>query len=285
MIVSFATRSVTRYNRQAMAVAAPSEVFRCPQCGGELHPDEGQIFLTCPYCGSAVHADKSRIVFHWYLAATLDEAKARGALARWMAGNQTVKDLDRKARLGAASFAYLLVWVLRQEKQDGEESFLEPAAATSVTELKRLRLPAGDLRKYEASLDAQAVEPTIPLETVVGWLAERGVQREQIAEMALVHLPLFTFKYSYSGRTYTAVVEGATGSVFANIYPAKAEAPYILAGAASALTFLCLALVPLLGVLSGDAGGLGAGMLVCAGLGLVAAPILFAFAAWVAAKV
>jgi len=103
MIVSFATRSVTRYNRQAMAVAAPSEVFRCPQC---------------------------------------------------------------------------------------------------------------------------------------------GVQREQIAEMALVHLPLFTFKYSYSGRTYTAVVEAATGSVFANIYPAKAEAPYILAGAAAALTFLCLALVP-----------------------------------------
>ena len=89
MIVSFATRSVTRYNRQAMAVAAPSEVFRCPQCGGELHPDEGQIFLTCPYCGSAVHADKSRIVFHWYLAATLDEAKARGALARWMAGQRT----------------------------------------------------------------------------------------------------------------------------------------------------------------------------------------------------
>lgn len=268
-----------------MAVSVRSDILRCPQCGGELHPDEGQIFLACPYCGSAVHADKSRIVFHWYLAPTLDETKAQAALARWMAGNETVKDLDRKARLLGSSFSYFPVWHLRQEKQGGEQSCLEPAAATSVTELKRLRLPAGDLRKYETSLDPQAVEPTVPLDTVLGWLADRGVPREQIAEMALVHLPLFTFKYSYNGRTYTAVVEGGTGSVFANIYPAKAEAPYIMAGAAAALTFLCLALLPVGGYWIGDVGGMGTGLLVCAGTGLVAAPILFAFAAWVAAKV
>jgi DNA-directed RNA polymerase subunit RPC12/RpoP len=71
----------------------------CTQCGGELHPDEGQAFLTCPYCGSTVYVDKSQVVFHYYLASTLDEAKGRGFLARWMAGNQTVKDLDQKSRV------------------------------------------------------------------------------------------------------------------------------------------------------------------------------------------
>jgi hypothetical protein len=56
---------------------------------GELHPDEGQIFLTCPYCGSTVYLDKSQVVFHWYLAPTLDETQARASLARWMSGSQT----------------------------------------------------------------------------------------------------------------------------------------------------------------------------------------------------
>jgi len=264
---------------------APSGGLTCPQCGGELHPDEGQIFLTCPFCGSAVHADKSRIVFHWVLAATLDEAQAKGALARWMAGNQTVKDLDRKARLTRASFEYFPVWSLRYKRGDREEAVLEPAAATSVTELKNLRIPAGDLRKYEDSLSARAVPPTVPLDTVLGWVAERGLNREQLSEAALVHVPVYTFKYAFSGRAYTALVEAGSGSVFANIFPAKAEAPYLAAGAAAAGTFLCLSLIPLAGYLTGDAEGLGLGLLVCAGLGLIAAPLLFGFAAWVAARV
>ncbi len=268
-----------------MSAAAPSDVFPCPQCGGELHPDEGQIFLTCPYCGSAVHVDKSRLVFHWYLAPTLDEAKARGALARWMAGNETVKDLDRKARLTGLSFAYFPVWYIRQKETAGDVALVEPAAATSVTELKQLRLTAGDLRKYDSSLDPQAVAPTVPFDTVVGWLASRGVPRENVAEAALVHLPLYTCKYVYAGRAYTAVVDGATGTVFANLFPAKAEAPYLIAGAAAAITFLCLASIPVAGYLFSGAAGAGTGLLICAGLGLVAAPALFALAVWVAAKV
>ena len=27
-----------------------TDEFHCAQCGGVLHPDEGQVFLTCPYC-------------------------------------------------------------------------------------------------------------------------------------------------------------------------------------------------------------------------------------------
>ena len=268
-----------------MAGAAPTPAFSCPQCGGALHPAEGQIFLTCPYCGSAVHADRSRIVFHWYLAPTLDGAGAQSALARWMAGNQTVKDLDRKARLISSAFAYFPVWYVRRQGVGEGLTLLEPAAATSVTELKSLRLPAGDLRKYEPHLDAEAVAPTVPLETVFAWLAERGVSREQVAETALVHLPLFTFKYVYQAQTYTALIEAASGSVFANLYPPKAETPYLAAGAAAAGTFLCLATAPVLGFLSGGVEGLGIGLLACSGLGLLAAPLLFALAAWVAARV
>ena len=261
-----------------METAIPSTVLTCTQCGGELHPDEGQTFLTCPYCSATVYVDKSRVVFHWSLAPTLDENKARGELARWMAGNQTVKDLDKKASLLGSSFQYFPVWYLKYAVTAQEEVSLEPAAATSITELRRLRLPAGDLRKYDGSLDSQSTNPTVPLDTAVGWMQQAHNNAAQIKETSLVHIPLYTFKYSYKGQTYTAVVEAGTGATLANIYPAKAEAPYLLAAGITALVYLCLALMPII------FGG-GTGLAVCIGAGLLAAPFLFALAAWVAAKV
>lgn len=268
-----------------MSDVTPQDTLNCTQCGGELHPDEGQIFLTCPYCSSTVYVDKSQVVFHWYLASTLDEGKAQSSLARWMGGNQTVKDLDRKSRLVETGFEYFPIWYFKRRRDNGgEEILIEPAAATSVSELRSLNLPAGDLRKYDPSLDKQAHDPTVPLSTALNWLQERGIAKEEISEQSLVHLPLYTIKYTYNGNTYTAVVEAGTGGVFANIYPEKAEAPYMVAGAATAVVFLCLALFPLAGALIG-ASAFGISFLLCAGLGIIAAPLLFALAMWVAAKV
>jgi hypothetical protein len=269
-----------------MTADLPSHTVTCTQCGGELHPDEGQTFLTCPYCGATVYLDKSLVVFHWYLASTLDEVRAGGALRRWMAGNQTVKDLDQKARVEPPSFEYFPLWQFKRRQRDGREQvLLEPAAATSVSEIRHLNVPAGDLRKYEASLESQARLPTVPLDAAQGWLSARQIPPDEIVERALVHVPVYTFKYSFAGQAYTALVEAGTGGVFANIFPAKAETPYLLAGGLSALVFLCLATFPLIGMAVDSGSGLGIGLLACTGIGIVAAVALFSLAAWVAAKV
>jgi DNA-directed RNA polymerase subunit RPC12/RpoP len=269
-----------------MQTTAPDQVLLCTQCGGELHPDQGQIFLTCPYCSSTVYLDKARVVFHWYLAPTLDEGQARQALARWMAGNQTVKDLDQKSSLESSHFEYFPLWYFKHRGPDGQEKIiLEPAAATAVSELHQAVLPAGDLRKYEPSLETQTHLPSVPLETALKWLGEQHGPDGQVAEQALVHVPIYTFKYTFNGQVYTAIVEGATGGVFANIYPAKQEAPYLMAGAGAGCFFLLLALIPLVGAVISEWSGAGVGFLVCSGVGLIGAPFLFAWAAWVAAKV
>lgn len=261
-------------------------VVNCSQCGGELHPDEGQIFLICPYCSAAVYVDKSRVVFHWYVAPTLDEGQAQAALRRWMAGNQTVKDLDTKSTVTESSFEYFPVWYFKARQPDSREQILlSPAAPTSVSEITHIDLPAGDLRKYTADIEAQAHPPNVPLETALGWLEGKGVHRENLLEQALVHIPLYTFKYSYQGRFYTALVEGATGEVLANIYPAKSEAPYQLVGGVAALVFLCLATFPIAGYITNGAAGAGLGLGVCTGTGFLAGLVLFGVAAWVAAKV
>ncbi len=268
------------------ATPAPAAQLRCTQCGAELHPDEGQRFVTCPNCTSAVYIDKTRVVFHYALAPTVDAERARGLLAQWMAGNDTVKDLDRKAQVIGQTFEYFPLWYFKHRAGGQEKIDLEPAAATSVSELRALRLPAGDLQRYDPSLDAQAHAPTVPLPTALGWLAQRGVPATAVAETALVHVPLYTFKYAFQNKTYTAIVEAATGKTVANLFPAKAEAPYQLAGCLTALVFLVLAFVPVItAAVLGSEEGYFTGLAVCLGLGCLAAPVLFGFAAWVAAKV
>ena len=267
-------------------ITAPANFLACTQCGGELHPDEGQIFLTCPYCESTVYVDKSRVVFHWYLAPTLDENKASANLARWMGGNDTVKDLDKKARLTGSAFEFFPFWYFKSRDKSGTERiWLEPAAATSVSELKKIKIPAGDLRKYNDTITPQAHDPTVPLPTVMQWLAMRMPTEADIIETALVHIPIYTFKYNYKNETYTAIVEAATGGVFANIFPAKAESPFQLVGGLAAIIFLCLATFPVIGALFSSGEGLAIGSGLCIGLGLLATPFLFALAVWVAAKV
>ena len=117
-----------------------------------------------------------------------------------------------------------------------------------MSEISSLKIPAGDLRKYDPSLNSQAHPPSVPLQTAVSWLRENeGIPSEEIVEKSLVHLPLYTFKYSYKEQVYTALVEAGTGGVFANIFPAKAEMPYRVVGGLTAAVFLCLATTPLIG--------------------------------------
>ena len=270
---------------QPAAAPLPEAEVHCAQCGGVLHPDEGQIFLICPYCGSAVFLDKSKVVFHWYLTSTVTPEAAAANLRRWMAGNQTVKDLDRKSKVTASSFQYFPMWYAKAQVKGKEGIFLEPAAATSVSELKSLAIPAGDLQKYDPSLDSQALAPSVPYPAMLDWLISRGIQSDDVKEAALVHLPMYVFKYDFAGKSYTAVIEGASGKVFANIFPAKAETPYFAVAAVSTLIFLCVSTFPIGGYLANSGTGLGLGLLACLGAGVLLSIPIFIMAALVSAKV
>ena len=155
-----------------------------------------------------------------------------------------------------------------------------------MSELKSLTLPAGDLRSYNHDADVDAHEPTVPLETARSWIRQRGVtDLDEVLELALVHLPLFTFKYDYDGQTFTALVEAATGKTLANIFPAKAEAPYLVVGGLTAMTFLTLACIPAGAVMFADIEFAVIGLGACLVIGIPAAMFWFVISAWVAAKV
>jgi hypothetical protein len=197
-----------------------------------------------------------------------------------------VKDLDQKAVIERPSFQLFPLWLLRVQHNNEEKVFLQLAAATSVTELTELTIPAADLELYDHTLDATAVDPTVPLDTVKKWLADnQQIPSQSIKEASLVHLPIYLFKYAFEGRTYTAVVDAATSKVFANNYPSKWESPYYAVGGIGCALYFLAAFIPLVGFFNGASGGFGMGVLVYVITAVLLAIPVFAAAAYISAKV
>jgi hypothetical protein len=263
----------------------PSQVL-CRQCSAPLPVKQGVQFFTCEFCGTTNFVDKGRAVFHYAVRTTVRENDAEAALRRWMGGNQTVKELDRKAQIERPVFELFPMWLVRVTQNGQEKVLLEPAAALSISEFKQMSIPAGDLEPYDHTLDSTAAEVTVPYERMVHWLEEdHQIPEQQIREVSLVHLPVYQFKYSFGGRRYTALVDAATSKVFANIFPSKWETPYLAIGAAAFVAYFCAALIPLGGLWVGGVAGLGIGVLAYLVIIVVIGIPIFAAAATISARI
>ena len=267
------------------AIQAPVQIL-CKQCSAPLPVEQGTQFVNCEFCGTTNVVEKGRTVFHYAVRATIHEGAAEKALRRWMAGNQTIKGLDRDAQIKKPHFEYFPMWLVRTTKDDRENVYLEPAAALSVSELKHVNIPAGDLEHYDLEVDDSAVKATVPYNAMAGWLKdEHKIKETEISELSLVHLPIYIFKYIYDDQSYTAVIDGASGEVFANIFPSKWEVPYVTLGAIAFVVYFCAALIPLSSYLIGGTSALGLGVPIYA-VALIVVTIPFFIAAMtISAKV
>lgn len=70
------------------------------------------------------------------------------------------------------------------------------------------------------------VEPDVLYDSAKSWLQSSGIDLNTVKEAALVHIPFYQFYYNFNNHTYTALVEASSGEVYANIFPAKSEAPF-----------------------------------------------------------
>jgi len=196
----------------------------------------GHRFVTCVFCGTTLFVDRAQVVFHYRLPPLLAQEEAMAALKRWMAGNDTVKDLDRKSRIGDLEAISFPVWLFRSSDSGAERVFFEPAAPTPVPQVTDLSIPAGRLEPYRPEDDEmRVVDVQVPLETARGWLEQREVG--PIHETALVRVPFWKCRYQYDGKTYHAAVDASTGAVLAGVYPEKSESPYVLVAVLGLILF------------------------------------------------
>ncbi len=260
-----------------MSDAMVSTQLLCKQCSAPLTVEVGAKFVTCEFCNTVNFVDKSQAVLHYTVRPTLDEPGAVAALRRWMAGNQTVKGLDQAAQIESQTYMLFPLWMVRTARNDKETVVLKPAAALSIVELGDLRVPASDLEPYDDSLDALAVKPTVPVTAVHSWLAEKeGIAAGTIQELSLVHAPIYQFKYRYKDESYTALVDAATGQVFAAIFPEKVELPYVSLGGFGCVAYFLAALIPLIVLSVSDSGfALGLGILIYVAVVIVLAIPIF----------
>jgi hypothetical protein len=223
-------------DHQSSAEGGVDKTIVCPQCGGDVELRLGSKLLRCAYCDTALFLDRSETVQQYQVPELLDEQEARSSLFRWMAGNDTVKDLDRKSIIRETSKTSFPVWYFRVRRSDGEQTVIEPAAATLLPQLGNIRIPAGKLEPYrEEEEGVTTIEVSVQLTTARAWLEQQGEMK--ILETALVRVPLWRCAYSYSGGMYEAFVDAATGSVLAANYPEKAESPYFLITAFGVVVF------------------------------------------------
>jgi hypothetical protein len=210
--------------------------FDCPRCGGKNELSAGERVPVCTFCDTTLFIDRSGVVGHFLVPRLLDRERAVEALNRWMSGNETVKNLDRKSALAGIEPVTFPMWLFRCRREGAETVIIEPAAPTPIPQLVDLELPPGKLEPFEAADSAvRAVPATVPLETARSWIADRGL--DDVFESALVEVPLWEARYTYEGREYQALVDGATGSVIASVFPEKAESPYVLVALAGIVLF------------------------------------------------
>lgn len=264
----------------------PGTQLLCRQCAAPLFVEQGARYATCEFCGTVNFVDKSETVLHYAVRPTIDDTKAAAALRRWMAGNHTVKGLDTAAQIESQQFQYFPMWLARTEQGGQETVHLKPAAALSIVELGNLRVPAADLEPYDYAMDADAIRPTVPVTAVRARLAENErIAPGAIQEISLVHVPIYQFKYRYQEDSFTALVDAATGQVFAAIYPEKFELPYVSIAGFGCLAYFLAALIPLISYFVFDnAGGVGIGTLIYLGVAIALAVPIFIAAASVSRK-
>jgi DNA-directed RNA polymerase subunit RPC12/RpoP len=263
--------------------------IKCTQCAADVTVQQDETFIDCPFCGSALYLDKKKVVFHYVINSNFKPNEAEGNLKRWMAGNHTVKDLDSKAQITKNNFYYFPVWYFKVKDASGDKIFIQPAASTSVSEIKKITIPAGALKFYDKTLynDDQMVAPDVLLDSAKTWVQSAGANLENVAETALVHIPFYQFYYSFNNQSFTALVEASSGSVYANIYPAKSEAPFkIVFGASIAAFIITTILCYIIGFVldSGRGGFVNAEVFKVFAYGLVSLPLI-GMAYYIAKKV
>jgi DNA-directed RNA polymerase subunit RPC12/RpoP len=213
--------------------------IKCPQCGGDVKVTEGETFLTCEYCSSAIYIDKSKVVFHYMLKPTIDEAGAGASLRRWMAGSSTAKGLENEARMTKTEFIYFPIWYFKIKQADKELIKIQPASPSPIPGIKSLVIPAGDFRFYgPGDVENPSIkEPSVLYSSAVEWLKNEGVDTTGVTQSSLVHIPLYVFYYNYGDSPYIAIVDGSSGKVMAAEYPSKRELPYLVVGGGAAIIF------------------------------------------------
>ena len=209
--------------------------IKCPKCGANVQLDTGMKFTKCTYCSSQIYIDRSGAGFYYVLPFMSDQNAAIGMFRRWAAGSTKAKDLDKLAQVTGSKKQYFPVYMFKRDVNGSEQVIVEPAGSTTLPGLHSLKVPAGDLKIFDAMYDlggAELIKPDIEMLSYLSNLP--GKPKEQ----ALVYFPIWTISYTFGGKSYNVVVDGVSGEIFSADFPARGSVPYLLVAVIGFVAFV-----------------------------------------------
>ena len=207
----------------------------CPKCGAKVEFDAGTKFVRCSYCSSQIFIDRSGAGFYYIIPFLVKEENAVGIFKRWAAGPTKAKFLDQRAQIAGVIRHFFPVYLFKRDIDGKEMVKVEPAGSTTLPGLHSLKVPAGDLKIFDASYELGGVpliQPDIEMSAYFAGLPGKG------KEQALVYFPIWTLDYVHEGKKYQAVIDGSSGEVFAADFPKRGSAPYMLVAGVGFVAFL-----------------------------------------------
>ncbi len=240
---------------------------KCPKCGAPVPFDTGVKFVKCPYCSSQIYIDRTGAGFYYALPFLVPENDAVGVFRRWAAGSTKAKDLDKLAQLAGIKKQYFPVYMFKRDLNGVEQVMIETAGSTTLPGLHSLKVPAGDLKIFDATFDtsgAELVKPDIEMMSYMNTLP--GKPKEQ----ALVYFPIWKLDYVFNQKRYEVVIDASSGEVFAAEFPTRSSSAYILV---AVVGFLAITLE---GLLATSSIIVAAGAIVATVIGVFAAALYVA---------
>lgn len=208
--------------------------IKCPKCAAPVVFDAGTKFVKCSYCDSQIFIDRSGAGFYYAAPFMIDETRAIGTFRRWAAGPTKAKDLDRHAQIAGVVKQYFPVYMFKREIDGKERVILEPAGSTTLPGLHSLKVPATDLKIFDASFDtggAEMVQPDIEMQSYMDSLPGEPI------EQALVFFPIWRLSYIFEQKRFEVIIEASAGEIFASAFPTRGSAAYIAVAAGGFAAF------------------------------------------------
>lgn len=197
--------------------------------------DAESKFVKCSYCSSQVFIDRSGAGFYYAAPFMVDETNAVGMFRRWAAGSTKAKDLDRLAQIAGVKRMYFPVYLFKRDVNGKEQVFVEPAGSTTLPGLHSLKVPATDLKIFDASFDvggAEMVKPDIEMSAYTEKLP--GTAKEQ----ALVFFPIWKLDYVFNQKRYEVIIDASAGEVFSADFPTRSSMAYMAVAGLGFVAFI-----------------------------------------------
>ena len=198
--------------------------IKCPKCAAPVTFDAGTKFVKCSYCSSQVYIDRTGAGFYYAVPFMVDEANAVGTFRRWAAGSTRAKDLDKLAQIAGVKKKYFPVYHFKRDVNGKEQVYVEPAGSTTLPGLHNLKVPAGDLKIFDAAFDVGGAEMIKPDIEMVSYLSSLpGKPKEQ----ALVFFPIWKLDYVFAQKRYEVIIDASSGEVFSSEFPQRSSGAYM----------------------------------------------------------